>query len=75
MFLTPVELAELTGRKLASAQRRWLAENKYLFVQNANGRPIVARGHVMARLGAAPDESVAALPGPRPNFAALTKAA
>jgi len=77
IFLTAAELAELTGRKLAGLQRRWLSENKYRFDMNANGRPMVARGYVLARLGAAPVEAGAALlPGrPRPNFSSLIKTA
>ncbi len=75
LFLSPVELIDLTGRKLASAQRRWLTENGYRFSENANGRPIVARKYVLSRLGAAAEESVTAMPGARPNFAALARAA
>lgn len=75
LFLTPIELAELTGRSTSAGQRRWLDANGYRFALNANGRPIVARGHVLARLGAVQAESnESAAPAPRPNFAAIVVA-
>ncbi len=75
LFLTSAELVELTGRKTSAGQRDWLDANGYRFVLNANRRPIVARGHVLARLGAAPAASATpAMPEARPNFAALSQA-
>jgi hypothetical protein len=75
LFLTPLELVELTGRSTSAGQRRWLDANGYRFALNANGRPIVARGHVLARLGAAQaDSSAPTAPAPRPNFAAIAGA-
>ena len=50
MFLTPSELAELTGRTRASAQVRWLAGNGLRFVLGADGRPRVLRAEVEGRL-------------------------
>ena len=75
LFLTPVEMVELTGRSTSAGQRRWLDANGYRFALNANSRPIVARGHVLARLGAAQaDSSVPVVSAPRPNFAAIGSA-
>lgn len=75
LFLTPVEMVELTGRSTSAGQRRWLDANGYRFALNANSRPIVARGHVLARLGAIQtDSSAPAMPAPRPNFAAISAA-
>lgn len=75
LFLTPVEMVELTGRSTSAGQRRWLDANGYRFALNANSRPIVARGHVLARLGAAQaDTSAPTMPAPRPNFAAIAGA-
>lgn len=75
IFLTPEELAELTGRSTSASQQRWLKANGYRFVLNANSRPIVARGHVLARLGAAPDDSITpVVAAPRPNFSAIQRA-
>lgn len=75
LFLTPVEMVELTGRSTSAGQRRWLDANGYRFALNANSRPVVARGHVLARLGAAPADSAAPVAAvPRPNFDAIARA-
>ncbi|MDP2821077.1 MAG: DUF4224 domain-containing protein [Sulfuritalea sp.] len=75
LFLTPAELVELTGRKTSAGQRCWLDANGYRFALNANSRPIVARGHVLARLGASEAESSAPVASaPRPNFDAIARA-
>ncbi len=73
LFLTPGELAELTGRTSPAHQRKWLEANGYRFAVNANNRPIVAREHVLTRLGAAAAPAAPAT-GVRPNFAALKAA-
>ncbi len=52
MFLTPAELAELTGRKRPSLQRAWLVQNGYKFDVRADGRPSLLRAAVEARQGA-----------------------
>ena len=75
LFLTPVEMVELTGRSTSAGQRRWLDANGYRFALNANSRPVVARGHVLARLGAAQADSAAPVAAaPRPNFDAIARA-
>lgn len=70
MFLTPDDIAALTGYKLPAHQRRWLTRNGYPFEMAASGRPVVARSFVETRLGgkmAAPVKTM-------PNFAALKAA-
>lgn len=76
LFLTPDELAELTGRTSAAGQRKWLDANGYRFAINANNRPIVAREYLLTRLGvaAAGASAAPAAAAPRPNFAALKAA-
>ena len=46
MFLSPAELAELTGLKRPSAQARWLAQAGLRHVLGADGRPRVLRAEV-----------------------------
>lgn len=50
MFITPEELAELTGYRRNADQRRWLKSHGWKFVESANGKPIVARKHAEAML-------------------------
>lgn len=42
MFLTDLELSELTGRRSKSYQIQWLRANGIPFRINAAGRPVVA---------------------------------
>lgn len=51
MFMTPEEVADLTGRTRASAQIRWLDEHLFGYVVGADGRPKVLREIVLSRLG------------------------
>jgi len=75
LFLTPNELAELTGRTSSAGQRKWLDTNGYRFALNANNRPVVAREYVLSRLGVMQaDSDVGNLSIHRPNFNALSKA-
>ncbi|MNZ37487.1 hypothetical protein D3C78_549340 [compost metagenome] len=53
MFMTPKEVADLTGRVKPSAQIRWLEEHRFGYVIGADGRPKVLRDVVLSRLGAA----------------------
>lgn len=43
MFLTPEELQQLTGYKLAAHQVRWLKANGVPHFVNALGRPVVSK--------------------------------
>ena len=66
MFLTPDELADLTGLKRPSAQFRWLDRAGWPVEKDRHGRPLLLRSVVMARLGGVPDNRQAG-----PNWAAL----
>lgn len=46
LFLEPVELAQLTGRKLKSRQVEWLRQNGVPFRINAMGHPVVTRASI-----------------------------
>lgn len=67
MFLTPEQIAELTGRIRASQQLAWLRDHGWRHETNAAGRPIVmvaeAERHLLG--GAAPVKSK---PAPEPRF-------
>ncbi|MHB1529908.1 MAG: DUF4224 domain-containing protein [Acidiferrobacteraceae bacterium] len=71
MFLTATELQELTGRKRWNAQLRWLNMNGVPALVRADGRPMVLRATVEARMG------LIAASGPtkavEPNWSALAK--
>jgi hypothetical protein len=46
MFLTPDELRDLTGYKVAFAQIRWLTKNGIRHWIAATGRPVVPRSAI-----------------------------
>jgi len=67
MFLSREELFELTERKMAHAQCRWLTDHGYPYDKSASGKPKVLRSYLERRLC---PESV--LPGTEePNFDAI----
>ncbi|MXS85323.1 DUF4224 domain-containing protein [Nitrosomonas sp. HPC101] len=49
IFLEPADVAELTGRRLKSAQVKQLRTMGILFYLNASGRPIVPKSAVEGR--------------------------
>lgn len=49
MFLTTEDLAGLTGRTQAAAQRRWLTRNGYNFEVRSDGRAAVLLEQVRSR--------------------------
>lgn len=51
MFLTPDDLAYITGYQRAADQRRWLTLRGWVFEVSRAGRPIVSRAHAEMRLG------------------------
>lgn len=51
IYLNPNELCQLTGAKLKRLQIEWLNKNGYVYIQNRAGEPVVAREHVLAKLG------------------------
>ncbi len=58
MFLSTDELRKLTGRVRNSAQLRWLCANGFAALQDADGRPLVLKSAVEARMGAPMSKSV-----------------
>jgi hypothetical protein len=54
MFLTPEEIAVLTGRKVRSKQIEALRLMGIAFFVNAVGKPIVAKAVIEGRPGSAP---------------------
>jgi hypothetical protein len=54
VFLTPEELAILTGRKYAKYQIAWLTACDWAFEIDANGAPKVLRSYAEHRMGTRP---------------------
>ena len=52
-FLSPEQVAALTGYTRMSAQRRWLIDNELPFIEGGDGTLKVLEQTVLARLGAA----------------------
>ncbi len=69
LFLTPEELHELTGLRVAAYQCRWLEKHGYPFETNASGKPKVLTAFVLSKLGAGLSGALPA--GPEPNFDAI----
>jgi hypothetical protein len=59
IFLSPGEVAVLTGFRLASRQVKWLASKGWRFELNGNRQPIVARRYVEKMLGCGGEEEPA----------------
>lgn len=66
MFLTPDDIAILTGRKQPKRQIAWLVENGWKFAVGADGLPKVAQSYAEERMGAKPEKKR------RPRFDRLT---
>ena len=54
-FLTPTEIAALTGCRRRSDQRAWLTERAWIFEADAKGRPKVMRAYAVAKRGGTPE--------------------
>lgn len=65
MFLTPDEIAELTGLKRPRAQVFWLRANGWPVETDAAGRPKLLRSVVEARMGSVATQTAT------PNWGAL----
>ncbi|MNO23664.1 hypothetical protein D3C76_134690 [compost metagenome] len=52
--LTAEELEDLTGFKRAAAQKRWLADNEFPYIDGGDGVPKVLEQVVLQRLGGKP---------------------
>ena len=53
-FLTNEEIAEVTGRKRATDQIKWLMKNRYLFEVDVNGKPKVLHDYLIRRMVGVP---------------------
>jgi hypothetical protein len=51
LFLTPEEIADLTGYKMQACQAKWLRSNGFVFRVSADNRVILARDHVLMLMG------------------------
>jgi hypothetical protein len=51
VWLTPAQLLELTDRRYAKHQIRWLRENNYVFEIGGTGKPKVLRAYAEQRQG------------------------
>jgi hypothetical protein len=67
MFLTELEIQDLTDRKFPSKQREWLDAHGWKFVVGASGRPKVSRSYAEEKLGCAANKASA------PDFSAFQK--
>jgi hypothetical protein len=68
MFLTPDEVATLTGSVQPAAQKRWLRNHGWEFVVNLRKHPIVAVAEAQRYLVGGAKKSAAAQ---QPNWGAL----
>jgi hypothetical protein len=50
-ILSDEELADLTGYKRRSDQRKWLKDRNWAFVESRGGRPLVGRMFAHMKLG------------------------
>ena len=53
---TPLEIQQITGRKRATAQRRWLDQHHWTYAVSFRGEIVIARSHMEARLNPQPSE-------------------
>lgn len=65
MYLSPEEIAELTGLRYAARQIAWLTREHWTFHVDAKGHPKVLRSYAITRGGGQPG---ATLPGPEPRL-------
>lgn len=63
MFMTPDEVADMTGYLRPRDQMRWLETERFGYVIGADGKPKVLRQVVIARLGGAAEKK-----GPQLRF-------
>lgn len=70
-FLTPEELAILTGYEKPGKQIEWLRKSGWCFIINAKGSPVVSRLYCRQKLGVTVLEPKRQTKQWEPNFAAL----
>ena len=69
-ILSDDELADLTGYKRRSDQRKWLKDRNWVFVESRGGRPLVGRMFARMKLGMV--NAAIADPNPPPERPAWT---
>lgn len=72
LFLTAIDLEELTGYKVGHYQASWLKERGYPYELSSSGKPRVLRAYVEKRFGLA---SAQPLTQTEPDFSSWGKAA
>lgn len=70
MFLSEVEIMELSGYKIPKCQMKWLREHGIKFVASADGKPKVMIKHLEIIMGCAPKTERLKT---KPDFDALDK--
>lgn len=71
MFLSDLEVIELTGYKMPSKQSEWLRGNGFDFRVARDGHPRVLRSHVEKQMGGA---EAAVRKRTQPDFSSLVRA-
>lgn len=69
-ILSDDELADLTGYKRRSDQRKWLKDRNWVFIESRGGRPLVGRMFARMKLGTV--NAAIADPNPPPTRPAWT---
>lgn len=69
-ILSDDELADLTGYKHRTHQRKWLKDRNWVFIESRGGRPLVGRMFARMKLGMVNDTT--ANPNPPPARPAWT---
>lgn len=72
-FLTPEELAEVTGYKHPGSQKEWLDRNGWAYVVTGAGRPVVGRWFARMRLAGVQPTATGTESAWKPDFSALSR--
>jgi len=74
LCLSNKELVEITERTKCSDQKKWLNQNKIIFVVRADGSPVVSRMHFLKQIGIDIKKIITQRrKGPEPDFEALSR--
>lgn len=73
LFLSQDEIADLTGLRQCAAQRRWLDANGWVYQQDVQGRPKVARCYFERKM-TEEEAAVSADPIPKSPWSVNTEA-
>ncbi len=72
-YLTPDELADLTGARRLKTQEKWLQANGFMFVVSVRGHIKVLRTHHDAMMGLRMVQPANVGAGPEPDFSVFQK--